>query len=357
MGVISTANPREFQFDVVKMERLPMSLAFIGLRSALAILCCASQFLAFVAPAQAQTYPARPINLVVAVQAGTAGDLVGRVLAESVGNKLGQRIVVENVVGAGGAIGAQRVARANPDGYTLGLFNNGVHAILPNMGTPLGFDPWTDLAPVTLLVETASVLIASPNLKANSLRELIAMAKAAPDKLNYASVAFGSPQHLAMEELKSQAGIEMMHVPYRGGAQATLAIAQSEVDVFWINVSVALPFIQSGKVRPLAVGSRERVSVLPDVPTVREQGLPDYEYTGLYTLFAPARTPDAVMATLSKAFAEGLADPKVVAILKQQGFTPHPSTAAEVTEMLRQENSRLAPIMKRIGMTTGTEAK
>jgi tripartite-type tricarboxylate transporter receptor subunit TctC len=339
------------------MEKLPMSFAFIGLRPAMAILCSVFQLLAFAATAQAQTYPARPINLVVAVQAGTAGDLVGRVLAESVGNKLGQRIVVENVVGAGGAIGAQRVARASVDGYTLGLFNNGVHAILPNMGTPLGFDPWTDLAPVTLLVETASVLIASPNLKANSLRELIAMAKAAPDKLNYASVAFGSPQHLAMEELKSQAGIEMMHVPYRGGAQATLAIAQSEVDVFWINVSVALPFIQSGKVRPLAVGSRERVSVLPDVPTVREQGLPDYEYTGLYTLFAPARTPDAVMATLSKAFADGLADPKVVAILKQQGFTPHPSTAAEVTEMLRQENSRLAPIMKRIGMTTGTEAK
>lgn len=333
-----------------------MSFAFIGLRSAVAILCSAFQFLVFAATAQAQTYPARPINLVVAVQAGTAGDLVGRVLAESVGNKLGQRIVVENVVGAGGAIGAQRVARANPDGYTLGLFNSGVHAILPNMGTPLGFDPWADLAAVTLLVETNSVLIASPNLKANSLRELIAMAKDAPNKLNYASVAFGSPQHLAMEELKSQAGIEMTHVPYRGGAQATLAIAQSEVDVFWINVSVALPFIQSGKVRPLAVGSRQRVAVLPDVPTVREQGLPDYEYTGLYTLFAPARTPDAVMATLSKAFAEGLADPKVVAILKQQGFTPHPSTAAEVTAMLRQENSRLAPIMKRIGMTTG-EAK
>jgi tripartite-type tricarboxylate transporter receptor subunit TctC len=289
------------------------------------------------------------------VQAGTAGDLVGRVLAESVGNKSGQRIVVENILGAGGAIGAQRVARANPDGYTIGLFNNGVHAILPNMGTPMGFDPWTDLAPVTLLVETASVLIASPNLKANSLRELIAMAKAAPDKLTYASVAFGSPQHLAMEQLKSDAGIEMLHVPYRGGAQATMAIAQSEIDVFWINTSVALPFIEAGKVRPLAVGSRQRVSVLPDVPTVREQGLPNYEYTGLYTLFVPARTPQPIIDTLSKAFAEGLNDPKVVAILKQQGFTPHPTTGAEVMEMLRQDNARIAPIMKRIGMTANSE--
>jgi tripartite-type tricarboxylate transporter receptor subunit TctC len=316
----------------------------------MAILCCA-----FVGVARAETYPARPITLVVAVQAGTAGDLVGRVLAESVGGKFGQRIVVENILGAGGAIGAQRVARANPDGYTIGLFNNGVHAILPNMGTPMGFDPWTDLAPVTLLVETASVLIASPNLKANSLRELIAMAKAAPDKLTYASVAFGSPQHLAMEQLKSDAGIEMLHVPYRGGAQATMAIAQSEIDVFWINTSVALPFIEAGKVRPLAVGSRQRVSVLPDVPTVREQGLLNYEYTGLYTLFAPARTPQPIIDTLSKAFAEGLNDPKVVAILKQQGFTPHPTTGAEVTEMLRQDNARIAPIMKRIGMTTGSE--
>jgi tripartite-type tricarboxylate transporter receptor subunit TctC len=316
-----------------------------------AILCCA-----FAGAAQAETYPTRPITLVVAVQAGTAGDLVGRVLAESVGNKFGTRIVVENILGAGGAIGAQRVARANPDGYTLGLFNNGVHSILPNMGTPMGFDPWTDLAPVTLLVETNSVLIASPNLKANSLRELIAMAKAAPDKLTYASVAFGSPQHLAMEQLKSDAGIEMLHVPYRGGAQATMAIAQSEIDVFWINTSVALPFIEAGKVRPLAVGSRQRVSVLPDVPTVREQGLPNYEYTGLYTLFAPARTPQPIVDTLAKAFAAGLQDPKVVAILKQQGFTPHPTTAAEVTEMLRQDSARIAPIMKRIGMTNA-EAK
>jgi tripartite-type tricarboxylate transporter receptor subunit TctC len=135
-----------------------------------------------------------------------------------------------------------------------------------------------------------------------------------------------------------------------------MAIAQSEIDVFWINTSVALPFIEAGKVRPLAVGSRQRVSVLPDVPTVREQGLPNYEYTGLYTLFAPARTPQPIVDTLAKAFAEGLQDPKVVAILKQQGFTPHPTTAAEVTEMLRQDSARIAPIMKRIGMTNA-EAK
>jgi tripartite-type tricarboxylate transporter receptor subunit TctC len=332
------------------METVSMSFAFIGLRSAMAILCCA-----FVTAAKAETFPTRPITLIVAVQAGTAGDLVGRVLAESVGNKFGQRIVVENVVGAGGAIGAQRVVRANPDGYTLGLFNNGVHAILPNMGQPMAFDPWTDFAAITALVETNSVLIASPSFKANNLRELIDMAKTAPNKINYASVAFGSPQHLAMEQLKADAGIEMTHVPYRGGAQATLAIAQGEVDVFWINTSVALPFIEAGKVKPLAVGSRQRVSVLPNVPTVREEGLPNYKYAGLYTLFAPAHTPQPIIDTLAKAFAEGLNDPKVVAILKQQGFTPHPSTGAKAIELLRQDNARIAPIMKRIGMTAGSE--
>lgn len=325
-----------------------MSSPLSRLRSAAAILFCA-----FAATAQAQTYPARPITIVVAVQAGTAGDLVARVLADNVGNRIGQRIVVENIVGGGGSIGANRVAKAEPNGYTLGLFNSGVHVILPNMGTPLTFNPWTDLAPITLLVETASVLIASPNLKAKSLSELIAMAKEAPGKLNYASVGHGSPQHMAMELLKTQAGIDMTHVPYRGGAQATMAIAQSEVDVFWINTSVALPFIESGKVRPLAVGSRSRLDILPDVPTVREQGLPNYQYTGLFTLFAPGKTPDAVINTLNKAFAEALADPKVIAILTKQGFTPHATTGAEVTDMLKEENTRLQPIIKQIGLSKG----
>ena len=325
-----------------------MSSPLSRLRLAAAILFCA-----FAATAQAQTYPTRPITIVVAVQAGTAGDLVARVLADNVGNRIGQRIVVENIVGGGGSIGANRVAKAEPNGYTLGLFNSGVHVILPNMGTPLTFNPWTDLTPITLLVETASVLIASPNLKAKSLSDLIATAKEAPGKLNYASVGHGSPQHMAMELLKTQAGIDMTHVPYRGGAQATMAIAQSEVDVFWINTSVALPFIESGKVRPLAVGSRSRLDILPDVPTVREQGLPNYQYTGLFTLFAPSKTPDAVINTLNKAFAEALADPKVIAILTKQGFTPHATTGAEVTDMLKEENTRLMPIIKQIGLSKG----
>jgi tripartite-type tricarboxylate transporter receptor subunit TctC len=323
-----------------------MLSVFPFLQSALAFMCCA-----FAVGAQAENYPSRPITLVVAVQAGTAGDLVGRVLADAVGATLGQRIVVENVVGAGGAIGAQRVARAQPDGYVLGLFNSGVHAILPNVGTPLNFDPWTDLAAVTLLVETASVLIARPTLKANSLRELMATAKQAPGTLNYASVGHGSPQHMAMEQLNADAGVDMTHVPYRGGSHATLAISQSEVDVFWINTSVALPFIQAGTVRALAVGSRSRLQILPDVPTVREQGYPKYEYTGLYTLFAPGRTPSAIVDTLNKAFAAALADPKVIELLTQRGFTPHPTSGAEVVELLREESGRLAPILKRIGMT------
>ena len=304
----------------------------------MAALCCV-----FAAGARAENYPTRPVTLVVGVQAGTAGDLVARVLAEAVGAKLGQRIVVENVVGAGGAIGAQRVARALPDGHVLGLFNSGVHAILPNTGAPLGFDPWKDLAAVTLLVETASVLIARPTLEATSLGALIAAARQAPGKLNYASVGHGSPQHMAMEQLKDDAGIDLTHVPYRGGSQATLAVSQGEVDVFWINTSVALPFIQAGTVRPLAVGSRERLKILPDVPTVREQGLPNYEYTGLYTLFAPDRTPTAIVDILNRAFAEALADPKLADVLTQRGFTPRSSSGGEIVARLREESDRLAP--------------
>jgi tripartite-type tricarboxylate transporter receptor subunit TctC len=274
------------------------------------------------------------------------------VLADAVGTKLGQRIVVENVVGAGGAIGAQRVARAQPNGYVLGLFNSGVHAILPSMGMPLSFDPWKDLAVVTSLVETASVLIARPTLEAKSLGELIIMAKQAPGRLNYASVGYGSPQHMAMEQLKTDAGIDITHVSYRGGSQATLAVAQGEVDVFWINTSVALPFIQAGTVRPLAVGSRSRLAILPDVPTVREQGFPKYEYAGLYTLCAPGRTPSAILDQLNIAFSEALADPKIVEVLTSRGFVPRSSTGAEAVEWLREESRRLATILQHIGLTS-----
>jgi len=300
--------------------------------------------------AMAQNFPTRPILIVVPVQAATASDLVARVVAEKASAKLGQPVVVENVVGAGGALGATRVARANPDGYTLGLFNRGVHTVLPHLQPQLPFNPWKDFVPVTQLADVPSTLIANPKLGVKTLPELIALAKKSPGRLNYASVGNGSPQHIGMEHLMQEAGIEMTHVPYKGGATATAAIVSGEVDVFWIATSVSLGFIRNGQVRALAVGEKTRTTFLPDVPTVAEQGLPNYAYTGWFSLFAPSATPEPVLAILQKAIAEVLADPEVIARLADGGMTARSSTGAHVNDLLTEEEKRVRPVLRRIGL-------
>jgi tripartite-type tricarboxylate transporter receptor subunit TctC len=295
------------------------------------------------------TYPTRVVTLIVPLQAGTASDLVGRVLAEKVGGKLGKQIVVENITGGGGGVGAQRVAKSEPDGYTLGAFNNGVHTILPHMSTRLQFEPTRDFAPITLLAGFPSVLIVNRDLPATSLKDLIALAKQSPGKLNYASVGVGSPQHIAMEQLKADAGIDMTHVPYRGGAQATQAISTGEVNAFWIATSVALPFIQAGAVRAIAVGERERTKTLPDVPTVAESGLPEYEYSPVLALFAPTGTPSDILSLLHREFTDALRQPDVIKRLQAAGLEPRTSSPAELQKWLQTESVRMAPVVKRVG--------
>ena len=300
--------------------------------------------------AHGQTYPMRPITFIVPVQAGTASDLVARVLADKVSAKLGQQIIIENIVGAGGAIGAARVAKAEPTGYVIGLFNFGIHAILPHLPTPLPFDPWRDFVPITMLVDVPSVLIAIPKLPAKTLPELVALAKQSPGKLNYASVGRGSPQHLAMEHLKAETGTELTHVAYRGGAQATTAISTGEVDVFWIASSVAVPFIQAGTVRALAIGETKRAKFMPDLPTVAEQGYPDYAYEGWFGLFTAAGTPNAAREILRREFTAALAMPDVIERLAVLGMIPHPTTEDEATAMIRKKDAVMGPLIRRLGL-------
>ncbi|MFN3656341.1 MAG: Bug family tripartite tricarboxylate transporter substrate binding protein [Pseudolabrys sp.] len=301
-------------------------------------------------PAAAQDYPSRAITMVVPLQAGTASDLVARVVAQNVTARTGKQIVIENVTGGGGGIGAQRVARATPDGYTIGAFNNGVHTILPATGMKLGFDPFTDFAPVTLLARFPSVLIVSPKLPVNSLKELIDLAKKDPGKLTYASVGVGSPQHLAMEQLKADGGFDLLHVPYRGGAQATQAVSTGEVHAFWIATSVALPFIQAKTVRALAVGDRVRTKTLPDVPTVDEAGVKGYEYMPTLALFAPKATPPAALAWLHKEFTASLKDPEVIKRLEAAGLEAKISTGEQLQASLSDEAKRMAPLVKKLGI-------
>ncbi|MDP2410540.1 MAG: tripartite tricarboxylate transporter substrate binding protein [Pseudolabrys sp.] len=303
------------------------------------------------APAAAQSgYPSRPITMIVPLQAGTASDLVARVVAQNFTARTGKNIVIENITGGGGGIGATRVARAEPDGYTIGAFNNGVHTILPFTGMKLGFDPFTDFVPVTLLARFPSVLIVNTALPVKNIGDLIALAKKEPGKLNYASVGVGSPQHLAMEKLKADAGIEMTHVPYRGGAAATQAISTGEVNAFWIATSVALPFIQANTVRAIAIGDRERTKTLPDVPTVDESGIKGYEYMPTLALFAPKGTPADVVAYLNREITTSLKDPEVIKRLDAAGLVARFSTGAELQASLEAEAKTLGPLVKTLNI-------
>ena len=302
-------------------------------------------------PAFAQSsYPSRPITMVVPLQAGTASDLVARVVAQNFTARTGKNIVIENVTGGGGGLGAGRVARAEPDGYTIGAFNNGVHTILPFTGMKLAFDPATDFVPVTLLARFPSVLIVNTALPVKNVGDLIALAKKQPGKLNYASVGVGSPQHLAMEKLKADAGIELTHVPYRGGAAATQAISTGEVNAFWIATSVALPFIQAKTVRAIAIGDRERTKTLPDVPTVDESGIKGYEYMPTLALFAPKGTPADVVAYLNREITISLKDPEVIKRLDDAGLVARFSTGAELQASLAAEAKTLGPLVKKLNI-------
>lgn len=305
-----------------------------------------------VSPSFAQSnYPNRSITLVVPLQAGTASDLVARVLADKFAARTGKQVVIENITGGGGGAGAQRVARADPDGYTLGAFNNGVHTILPFMGMKLPFDPFRDFVPITLLSRFPSVLIVNNGLPVQSVKDLIALAKKEPGKLNYASVGVGSPQHLAMEQLKADAGIDMLHVPYRGGAQATQAISTGEVNAFWIATSVALPFIEAKSVRAIAVGDKARTKTLPDVATVDESGVPGYEYAPTLALFAPKGTPPDVVAFLNREFSAALKDPEVIKRLEAAGLEAHTSTSESLQSSLETESKRMAPLIAKLGLS------
>jgi tripartite-type tricarboxylate transporter receptor subunit TctC len=305
---------------------------------------------AAVASSLAQSnFPSRPIVMVVPLQAGTASDLVARIIAQDFSERTGKTMLIENVLGGGGGIGAARVARSTPDGYTIGAFNSGIHTILPYTGMKLGFEPFEDLIPVTVMARFPSVLIVNNDLPVTNVAELIALAKKDPGKLNYASVGVGSPQHVAMEQLKSDAGIDMLHVPYRGGAAATQAIATGEVNVFWIAVSVALPFIQNKTVRAIAVGDDVRTKILPDVPTVAET-VKGYDYMPIFALFAPKGTPPDVVAYLYKEITTSLKQPAVLARMEAAGLEARTSTGAELNNALEKEAKRLGPIVKKLGI-------
>jgi tripartite-type tricarboxylate transporter receptor subunit TctC len=299
----------------------------------------------------AANYPSHPIHLIVPFAPGGGNDNVARVVGKQVTQILGQSVVVENKAGAGGTIGAETVARAAPDGYTIFLGGVGSHAINPNMMKNLPYDPIKDFAPVILLARAPLVLVAIPKLHVKTVQELIALAKKEPGKLDYASNGNGSSSHLAAAMFASMAGVDMVHVPYKGLSPALTDLLAGTVPLMFSSVVAILPHIKDGTLVPLGVSSDKRMDLLPNVPTIAESGLPGYETSSWYGILAPAGTPADVVAKLNAAMNKALADPEVQKTLSMDGAEPVGGTPQYFGDFIKREKQRLGEVIEKAHIT------
>ncbi len=302
-------------------------------------------------PALAQApWPDRPIRIVVPFAAGGPSDIVVRLIAPRLTATLGQPVVVDNRAGAGGVTGVDAVAKAAPDGYTIGIGSAGGLAISPRLDRGTPYDPLRDLAPLTLAVLVPEPLVVPAAMPFRTVAELVAAAKAQPGRLNYGSAGSGSMPHLAGELFRMAAGIEITHVSYRGGAPLALAILQNEVQLGFADLPILLPHIRAGGLRALAVGTQQRLEWIPDVPTMAEVGLPSVDANNWHGFVAPARVPDAILARLHGALAGALNDPGIRRALHDQGAIPGGNSAAEFGAFLRAENDKWGGVIQRAGV-------
>jgi len=290
-------------------------------------------------PARAESYPGHPIRLISPNPAGGANDTIVRIIAAKMSGILGTSIVIDNRGGAGGKIGAEAVARAAPDGYTLLAGSVSTHSFAPVVTPKLSYDPIGDFEPISLLALVQNVLVVSPALPVASVSELIALARARPGKLNYASGGPGSTSHFAVAMFVALAGIqnETVHVPYKGGAPAMAATMANEAQFYFGPIAGMVPFIEAGSVKALAVSGETRSPSLPEVPTMAEAGQPKYKAVGWFGLMAPAGTPASIVATLSGAVAEAAKSPEVVTGLRVQGIAPASDTPQQFAAFIREQ--------------------
>jgi len=299
--------------------------------------------------AHADTYPSRPITLVVPAAAGGGNDTVSRVVAEKMGKLLGQQIVIENKPGAGGSLAARQVARSEPDGYTIGIGNPAVLAIAPAMLPNVGYDPVRDFEPVGMIAASPHIILINNFIPAKTLAEFIALAKADPGKYTFASGGAGSPAHLGPELLASIAGIKLTHVPYKGTGPAIADLLGGHVSMTYSSLPPALGLVREGKVRPIAIASPKRSALLPDVPTASET-LPGYESTQRYGIIAPARTPPAIVAKLNAALREALGTDDVKSRVAAEGAEITPSTPQEYAADIAAEAAKWGKVIRQLGL-------
>lgn len=301
--------------------------------------------------ASAQNFPAKPIKLIVPFPAGGPNDIIARVIGQRMSELSGQPVLIDNRGGQGGVLGTDAVAKAAPDGYTIAISSAGALAISPSM-EKVAYDTLNDLTPVTLVATVPEMLVVATNVPAKDIGELIALAKAQPGKLNFASSGPGSLPHLAGELFKLTARIDIVHVPYRGAAPAVNDLLGQQVQMTFLDLPVLLPQVRAGALKPIAVGSVERAPTAPEVPTTKEAGFPDLRIENWYGMVAPAGTPPAIIARLNKIATEAMADPLVKEKLAAQGATLVGGTPEHFRGFIDAEIKKWAKVIKDAGVVT-----
>jgi tripartite-type tricarboxylate transporter receptor subunit TctC len=307
--------------------------------------------LALPAAAVAEDFPSKPIRLIVPFPAGGPNDIIARVIGQRMSELIKQPVVIDNRGGQGGVLGTDVVAKSAPDGYTIGIVSAGALVISPSM-EKVAYDTRTDLAPVTLVATVPEMLVVATSVPAKTVSELIALAKAQPGKLNFASSGPGSLPHLAGELFKLTAKIDIVHVPYRGAAPAVNDLLGQQVQMTFLDLPVLLPQIKAGALRPIAMGSADRAPTAPDVPTTAELGLPELRIENWYGMVAPKGTPDTVIATLNRITLEAMADPAVRDKLATQGATLIGDTPEHFRGFIDTEIKKWADVIKDAGIET-----
>jgi tripartite-type tricarboxylate transporter receptor subunit TctC len=295
-------------------------------------------------------YPNRPIKMIVPLAAASAVDNGARILAQKMSANMGQQIVIENQPGAAGQIGAERVARSAPDGYTIGGFNDSIMTMLPNLGTKLPWDILKDFEPVSLVATIEWGLVANNNAPYRNAGDLIAAARQKPGEINYGSGGNGSPQHIAMALFANTAGVKLTHVPYKGASQAALGVAAGEVPVAFQGLATVAGLVRGGKAKLIGVATPAKMPQFPDVPTVAESGLPGFQFNSWFTIVAPAGTPKEIAARLHAEIVKALADPEVRAKFADQGLTIRGTSPEELAAATREQLARYARLMKEAGI-------
>lgn len=311
----------------------------------------AAVLVALAAPsALAQSWPSRPIRLMVPFPPGGSTDIVARIVAQKMGERLGQPMVIENRGGAGGTLGTAQVAKAAPDGYSLTVATTSTHVVAPSVYARLDYDPVKDFTPVGLMAVTSYLLVIHPSVPAKNLQEFIALAKAKPGKFNYASAGVGSTTHLSMEMLKSVSGTFMLHIPYNGNGPAGAATVGGQVEALFGSLPALLGHAKGGRVRPIAVGTLKRSPSLPDVPTVAESGYPGFDASLWLALMGPAGLPQAVVDRLNRDLVAVVTAADTRSALDKAGAEPLTGTPAELAAMVRDGVPKYAKIVKTAGV-------